>query len=215
MAWLAKWAAELISKYSTGDDGKTPYERIRQERCEVPLVPFGELVMYLPMKTATSSKGEPATKPGAWLGIIERTEESIIGTYNGVVKCRTINRMADGEQWHRDMVLGMRGSPWEPVPGKQGMHIPVDVDDSGEDPEKDCGHEVRPTEALDDEIPVETRSNTDKLHISRKAITKYGVTTGCPGCNEIMRRGNRPGQIFLQTFRRVPPQNCGTYERRS
>ena len=78
MALLAKWAAELISKYSIGDDGKTPYERIRQERCEVPLVPFGELVMYLPMKTATSSKGEPAKKPGLWLGIIERTEESIM-----------------------------------------------------------------------------------------------------------------------------------------
>ena len=62
MAWVAKWAAELIAKYSIGDDGQTPYDRIRQERCEVPLVPFGELVMHLPMKTATSSKGEPAKK---------------------------------------------------------------------------------------------------------------------------------------------------------
>ena len=104
--------------------------------------------------------------------------------------------MADGEQWNKDLVLGMRGSPWEPIPGKQGMYIPVDVDDSGEDPEKDCGHEVRPTEALDDESLVETRRNIDKLHISRKAIAKYGVTTGCPGCNEIMRRGNRPGKIM-------------------
>ena len=29
MAWMAMWSAELISKYSLGEDGKTPYERIR------------------------------------------------------------------------------------------------------------------------------------------------------------------------------------------
>ena len=46
MAWMAKWAAELISKYSVGDDGGTPYESIRRERCQGQLVPFGEVVLY-------------------------------------------------------------------------------------------------------------------------------------------------------------------------
>ena len=45
MAWLVRRAAELISKYTIGDDGKSPYERIRQERCVTPLVPFGETVL--------------------------------------------------------------------------------------------------------------------------------------------------------------------------
>ena len=57
MAWMVRWAAELISKYSPGDDGITPYERIRLESCVVPLVPFGEAVMYLPLKTAQAAKG--------------------------------------------------------------------------------------------------------------------------------------------------------------
>ena len=195
MAWLAKWSAELISKYAPGDDGKTPYERIRQETCKVPLVPFGEAIMYLPMKTAKASKGTPARKPGIWLGVIERTEETIVGTENGVVKCRTVSRMAEGEQWNRERVLRMRGSPWEPVPGKQSMHIPVDVDDNGEDPEGDEGCETKPTDALDDEVPVELRGGVDKLHISRKAIARYGATIGCPGCNDLSKRGQRPGKI--------------------
>ena len=59
MAWMAKWAAELISKYSLGEDGKTSYERIRKETCQVPLVRFGESVMYLPMKIVHVNKGEP------------------------------------------------------------------------------------------------------------------------------------------------------------
>ena len=53
MAWMVRWSAELLSKYSPGDDGKTPFERIRNETCVTPLVPFGETVMYLPLKTVT------------------------------------------------------------------------------------------------------------------------------------------------------------------
>ena len=49
MAWLVRWAAELLSKYSCGDDGKSPHERIHGEKCATPLVPFGESVLYLPM----------------------------------------------------------------------------------------------------------------------------------------------------------------------
>lgn len=174
MAWMARWAAELLSKYAPGDDGKTLFERIRQERCMVPLANFGEMVMYLPMKTTRESKGIPSKKHGIWLGIIERIKETIIGTRNGVVKCRTTSRLSECDQWNKDMILQMRGSPWEPVPGKQNMNIPVDVDDSGEDPEGDNGCEVRPTGTLDDDVPVETRGSLDKLHISRKAIMRYG-----------------------------------------
>ena len=36
MSWLIRWAAEILSKYAPGDDGKTPYERIRNEACAVP-----------------------------------------------------------------------------------------------------------------------------------------------------------------------------------
>ena len=47
MAWMVRWAVEFISKYAPGDDGRIPFERIRLESCSVPLVPFGETVMYL------------------------------------------------------------------------------------------------------------------------------------------------------------------------
>ena len=58
VTWMVRWAGELISKYSPGRDGKTPYERIRGERCRVPLAMFGETVLYLPLKTATIFKQE-------------------------------------------------------------------------------------------------------------------------------------------------------------
>ena len=84
MAWLVRWSAELLSKYSVGDDGKSPYERMRGSQCRTPLVPFGEAVVYLPMKIVHRSKGEVAKLPGIWLGINERIEETLIGTHRGV-----------------------------------------------------------------------------------------------------------------------------------
>ena len=68
MAWMIRWAAELISKYAVGEDGRTPYERLRKEDCVTPLVPFGETVMYLPLKIVHRNKGMPAKRSGdlAW-----------------------------------------------------------------------------------------------------------------------------------------------------
>ena len=80
----------MLSKYSPGDDGRTPFERIRHETCMVPLVPFGEAVMYLPLQIVAKNKGDPVKRLGVWLGTIERTEEAIIGTTRGVIKCRTV-----------------------------------------------------------------------------------------------------------------------------
>lgn len=86
MTWMVRWFAELISKYAVGEDGKSPYKRIRGSKCGTPLVPFGETILYLLMKTVHRSKGEPAKLPDIWLGVNERTEEVLVGTNKGVVQ---------------------------------------------------------------------------------------------------------------------------------
>ena len=84
MAWLVRWAAELFSKYAVGDDGRTPYERIRKEDCVTPLVPSGEIIMYLQFKIVHGNKGIFAKRVGVWLGISERIEEVLIGIEQGM-----------------------------------------------------------------------------------------------------------------------------------
>lgn len=46
------------------------------------------------------------------------------------------------------------------------------------------------------------RGGADRFHISRKAIAKHGVITGCPGCNETARRGQRPGTFIYRISNR-------------
>ena len=43
--WFIRWAAEVISKYVVGDDGTIAYERLGDEPCEVPVIPFSETVL--------------------------------------------------------------------------------------------------------------------------------------------------------------------------
>ena len=82
LPWLVRWSGELLSQCAPGYDGNTQYERLRGERCTVTLAMFGEIVLYLSLKIAKSLKeqAQPKMKLGIWLGVIEGTQEIIIGT---------------------------------------------------------------------------------------------------------------------------------------
>ena len=50
--------------------------------------------------------------------------EYIIGTDDGVVKCRTIKRKGSDEQrWDLGAIERMNGTPWEPERGRHGGEI--------------------------------------------------------------------------------------------
>ena len=83
------------------------------------------------MKTVRRDKGIVAKRPGVWLGIIARTQEVLIGTNRGVIKCKTVARLVDQEKWDVKQITQMRGTPWEPVPGKMDRRVPVAIDDDG------------------------------------------------------------------------------------
>ena len=187
--WMARWAAELLSQHSPGEDGRTPFERIRGEKCVVPVIPFGEQVMYLQMKIVQRSKGEAARKSGVWLGNNERTEESIIGTPKGVVKCRTYSRMEVGKRWDPNVIRNMRGTPSEPVPGRIDHRIPVAIDEGGIEQEYDEVKESSRDDAGDEVPGFVKKSGQDRLHVSRKAIAKYAPIDGCAACTAISLRG--------------------------
>ena len=45
------------------------------------------------------------------------------------------------------------------------------------------------------EQELNLRGGLDRLHISRKAVSRYGTTPGCPACTEIERRGHASGRL--------------------
>ena len=63
-----------------------------------------------------------------WLGIRDESGETLIGTQNGVIKVNAIRRKGSNEErWNADEILGIKGVPWEPVPGRGGTTIRATV----------------------------------------------------------------------------------------
>ena len=62
------------------------------------------------------------------MGVKDATGECIIGTSEGTVKSRDFKRLADSaERWNATMVKALRGTPWQPTPGRGDDSIPVRV----------------------------------------------------------------------------------------
>ena len=140
----------------------------------VPVALFGEAIIYLPLKTAKHTKGQAVKRMGAWLGTIERTEETLISTTMGVTKCRTINKLPGNEKWNKNLVLDMKGVPWEPAPGRPNQHIPVEIDQDGQAMDKTKENLVPKKENIDDE----EQEYHHKTHTTYTCHKKRSINTG-------------------------------------
>lgn len=89
----------------------------------------GTSVVQIP-KTVRISKAEPRLIRGVWLGTIESSDEHLVGTARGVIKCRSITALPDTQRFSSEALDSMRGVPWRPssqhVGPKVRSHIPED-----------------------------------------------------------------------------------------
>merc|ERR1739836_281266 len=131
MSWLVRRAGELATQFSIGKDCNIAQERLQGQASNKPMARFGEHVLYLPLDAPNTeeNKIESKLRDGVWLGVIDRTDETIIGTLEGVVKCRTIKRRPDGQQWNQEALEDMKGSAKQPVLGIHSDRIPTGITD--------------------------------------------------------------------------------------
>ena len=98
--WMVRWAAMMVSRYLVGKDGRTAYERRRGRKCKVPLAGFGEKVWYKQIREQKERRDKLATewKEGVWLGHSRSSNETVIGTTDGVVRAYAIKRQDEEER---------------------------------------------------------------------------------------------------------------------
>jgi hypothetical protein len=93
MTWLVPHAADSVTKFLRGSDGKTAYERLKGKPCREEVVEFGECVLF---KTNRPDEGKlaPRWEPALWLGKRWASSEHIVSTEDGSVRhCRAIQRV--------------------------------------------------------------------------------------------------------------------------
>ena len=92
-SWLIPYVTEIMNKFKVGSDGRTAYERITGHKCRHIGVGFGECVNFmLETDQWNRHKADSELMSGVFLGYVWRTTEYIVGTKDGIFKCRTVRR---------------------------------------------------------------------------------------------------------------------------
>ena len=112
-SWLVAHAADLISKFQVGKDGKTSYERARGKPFTKELVEFGECVFYRAGKLDVRHKLEPRWQEGVFLGLCWRTGAAFVGTPEDVVMAHGLRRVPEDARWKADVLQRVSGVPWQ------------------------------------------------------------------------------------------------------
>ena len=108
----------------------------KENHFSIKIPDIGECIWYKKPRMKGQYKAEYRWANGIWLGIREESGEHIIGTENGVVKCRADRRKgSDIERWNFEELSKLKGLPWEPIPGRGMIDIKVSIDDGSQDRE--------------------------------------------------------------------------------
>ena len=174
LSWIVEHAADLLSKYQAGDDGRTPYERLKGKRFSGTEVEFGEKIHHKYRKAVMNHKLEPRWGEGFYLGKLWRTGEAIVGTEAGVVKAGTIKRVGAHRRWDAAGLERVQGLPWKWNP------------DAEELPRELRLRWLSDGERGDEQAGGSGDRMVYRMRLKRQDFLTHGFTEGCPGCRALL-----------------------------
>ncbi|MCP2504859.1 MAG: hypothetical protein NLN65_06160 [Candidatus Poseidoniaceae archaeon] len=140
--WMIEFAAQSILYWRiSGDDGLTAIQRIRGRSTTSPKPRFGEKILYKLSKIIKLGKSEARWRYGIWLGSVERSDERLVGTDLGVIKCRAVAPLSEDKRFDARALENMKGKPWRPSTKNSGSrirtHIKEDDEEDGSDEDEE------------------------------------------------------------------------------
>ena len=187
MHWMIEHACFIINRYSVGQDGMTPFERLTGRKWNRPLVEFGEVVQA---KLALRRRQQGAARKqkmklshrsiaATWVGQVGRTGEHIVIKKDGqAVRCRTIRRVPVEHRWSAERVRGVIAVPRRPSPNSTDPEK-IEARMAAEEQEADRDDLEADPEAEDPEEKTVVRR---EMRITDRILEAHGFTPGCPGC---------------------------------
>ena len=81
ITWICLYAGAMQRRFSIGDDGRTPWERLHGRKCAQPMAVFGERIWWMPLDKDASIP-DPGTRfcDGFWAGPVDGQNESYVLT---------------------------------------------------------------------------------------------------------------------------------------
>ena len=209
--FAVRYAGFVLTRFTVRPDGRTPFQYLLGTLYVSPLCMFGESVFALiPDHEVRAAKLSNRWISGCWWGRDASSDEHLVGTKFGVLKCRSVRRKPPGEQWSRRETVEARGTKWNFDVGTDTA-IPFTPMESRRDEEMPSITAQRETPMVvppspppalppqpDSDVP-ETRGqgvHAKALRI-RSFWSEIGRTPGCPAFET-------PGPLPLQPDSDVP-----------
>jgi len=123
LPWLVRWAGQILTRYIVhSEDGRTSGERLHQKRYDVPVVCFGEKVLYREFKgSSQKDKFKSKWHYRFWMGLAGRSLKSVIVTEHGMVRTRAIRRLVEEKTWDFQGIMKFQGNLQSQIPASQGI----------------------------------------------------------------------------------------------
>ena len=99
LPWIVEYSGTVITRYRVGKDGRTAYCRFKGNNPSSKVVPLGERVLYMPLKS-TGKKNKLALKfkYGVCVGVHPLTSEALVANENGTFRARTVKRLTEDKK---------------------------------------------------------------------------------------------------------------------
>ena len=180
-SWMVEHAADLLTKYVVGVDGRTPYERLKGRAYRGELYEFSQPVFRRVNGKVSGGVMKARWAPSIWLGKRFVSDEHTVCLENGtIVRARGIQPMPD-TKWSWELIDKVQGTPWSP----DG----VEYDD-------ECVARVilKPVEEREEaEVLNDSEDAPRGVRMRKEHMDKNGYTDTCPKCRAWLRGGqSRP-----------------------
>ncbi len=173
MSWLLEHTTLLLNTCVRGDDGLTPWARVRGRAFGQRLIGFGECILWKPPLKGPQHDQQGNMGPRNMLGVFigySRTANSYkiwLPSTGEVVDSRSVQRLPLQDRWDAEKLKAITSMPWS-LRTRTAPSV-----EFGEPVEKD-------PKPKDDAPPVARR-----LKITKETLRKYGFTQGCRQCEHI------------------------------
>ena len=162
--WIIEHAAFVLSRFSVGHDGMTPYERLTGRKWARPMIELGEVVLAkfatrkiaYGKKKAQTNKLMPRSIRCILVGQMPRTGEHVVIKPNGdTARCRTIFRVPLEDRWDAEEILNIRATPRSPTPSSWEGEIRAPLAEEASD---DADRRKRRRGVLEEQVAQELDS---------------------------------------------------------
>ena len=189
--WMLEHVCLLLNVLVRGEDGITPWQRVRMRPFNQRLLGFGESVLYRypskgPLSQPDGNTGALGAE-GSFMGYSTSSNTfRVVGADSRIVAARSMTRRSLAERWNAKALADIRVAPGTGYTPKDRSQVRFGA---------------RPT--VDGPTAEETRQAVNRrLRINQSDLDEHGYFVSCLQCAHIQRHGRpRPGATHSNACR--------------